>query len=66
MKNQECKVRAQTVNVNGYEPVFFFLLVLKQVNVVVVATISIIYIQSCVFLMFLKINLMSRTNEMQV
>ena len=50
MNNQECKVRPQIVNVNGNDPVFF-LLVLKQVNAVVVATISIIHRQNCVFLM---------------
>ena len=50
MNNQECKVRPQIVNVNGYDPVFF-LLVLKQVNAVVVVTISMIHMQKCVFLM---------------
>ena len=49
MNNQECKVRLQIVNVNGGHPVFFFL-VLKQVNAVVVATISTIHAQNCVFL----------------
>ena len=53
MNNQECKVRPQIVNVNGYDPVFF-LLVLKQVNAVVVVTISIIHVQNCVFLMLLR------------
>ena len=42
MKNQECKVRPQIVNVNGDDPCFF-IIVLKQVNAVVVATISIIH-----------------------
>ena len=50
MNNQKCKVRPQIVNVNSDEPVFY-LLVLKQVNAVVVATISIIHMQNCVFLM---------------
>ena len=50
MNNQECKVRPQIVNVNGDDPVFF-LLVLKQVNAVVVVTISIIHAQNCVLLM---------------
>ena len=50
MNNQECKVRPQIVNVNGDDPVFF-LLVLKQVNAVVVVTISMIHMQKCVFLM---------------
>ena len=53
MNNQECKIRPQIVNLNRDEPVFFHL-VLKQVNPVVVATISIIHLQNCVFLMLLK------------
>ena len=48
--NQECKVRPEIINVNSDEPVFI-LLVLKQVNAVVVATISMIHMQKCVFLM---------------
>ena len=48
--NQECKVRPEIVNVNSDEPVFI-LLVLNQVNAVVVATISMIHMQKCVFLM---------------
>ena len=51
MTNQECKVRPQIVNVNNDEPV----LVLKQVNEMVVVTISMIHMQKCVFLMLLKI-----------
>ena len=51
MNYQECKTRPQVVNVNGDEPVFFFHLVLKQVNVVVVVIISIIRMQKFVFLM---------------
>ena len=54
MKNQECKVRPQIFNLNRDE-LCFFRLVLKQVNAVVVATILIIHIQNCVFLMLLKI-----------
>ena len=50
MNNQECKVRPKIVNVNSDEPVFFFLLVLKQVNAVVVVITSIIHMQNCVFL----------------
>ena len=50
MTNQECKVRPEIVNVNSDEPVFI-LLVLNQVNAVVVATISMIHMQKCVFLM---------------
>ena len=49
MNNQEYKVRPQVINVNGMI-LFFFLLVLKQINAVVVSTISIIRIQNCVFL----------------
>ena len=54
INNQECKVRPQNINLNGDEPVFFFL-VLKQVNAVVFATKSITYMQNCVFLMLSKI-----------
>ena len=51
MSNQECKARPQVVNVKGDESVFFFHLVLKQVNVVIVAIISIIRMQKFVSLM---------------
>ena len=54
INNEECKVRPQIVNVNSKEPVFF-LLTLKQVNAVVVVTISMIHMQNCVFLLLLKI-----------
>ena len=50
MSNQECKVRPQIVNANSNEPVFYPL-ILKQVNAVVVAAISIVHVQNCVFLM---------------
>ena len=53
MINQECRIRPQIVNINSEES--FFLLALKQLNAVVVATISIIHMQNCVFLMLLKI-----------
>ena len=53
MNNQKCIVRPQIVNVNDDDPVFF-LIVLKQVNAVVVATISIIHSQNCVFLILQK------------
>ena len=49
MSNQECKVRPQIVNVNSEES--FLPLVLKQINAVVVSTISVIHTQNCVFLM---------------
>ena len=50
MNNQECRIRPQVIKVNGDDPVFFPL-VLKQVNAVVVATISTIHAQNCVLLM---------------
>ena len=50
MTNQECKVRPEIVNVNSNEHEFYPL-VLKQVNVVVVVTISMIHMQKFVFLM---------------
>ena len=49
MNNQECKTRPQVVNVNGDKPVFFYV-VLKQVNVVVVAITLTIRMQIFVFL----------------
>ena len=54
MNNEEYNVRPEIVNVNSKE-LFFFLLVLKQVNAVVVVIISMNRIQSCVFVMLLKI-----------
>ena len=48
MSNQECKVRPKTVNVNRDDPVFFPL-VLKQVNAVLVARISIFHMQTVCF-----------------
>ena len=54
MNNQEWRVRPEIVNVNSNEPLFY-LLVLKQVNVMVVVTILMIPMQNCVFLMLLKI-----------
>ena len=47
MNHQKCIIRPQIVNVNDDDPVFF-LIVLKQVNAVVVATISKIHSQNCV------------------
>ena len=47
--NQECKVRPKVVNINSNEPAFY-LLALKQVNAVVVVTISMIHLQKFVFL----------------
>ena len=54
MINQECKTRPQVVGVNGDELVFFFHLVLKQVNVVEVVIILKIYMQKFVFLYIIK------------
>ena len=51
MNNQECKTRPQIVNVNGGDPVFFFHLLLKQVNVAVFVKILTIRMQKFVFLM---------------
>ena len=50
MKNQECKLRPEIINVNSNEPVFI-LLVLKQVNVAAVVIILMIHMQKYVFLM---------------
>ena len=44
MKNQECKVRPEIINVNIMN-LFFILLVLKQVNVEVVVIILMIHMQ---------------------
>ena len=54
MNNQECKVRPEIVIVNINEPVFYFILVSKQVTAVVVLIISMIPMQNCVFLRLLK------------
>ena len=51
--NENCKTGPHFVNVNGYEPVFFHL-VLKQVNVVVVVIISTIRMKKFVSLMLQK------------
>ena len=53
MNDQECQVRPEIVNVNSNKPLFYPLSI-KQVNVVVVVTMSMIPIQNCVFLMLLK------------
>ena len=55
MNNQECKERLQIVNVNSEKPVIFPFSILKQVNAVIVVTLSIIHMQNCVFLMLLKV-----------
>ena len=53
MNNQECKVRPEIIIVNSDEP-YFILLVLKQVNAVVVVTVSMIHMQKYMFLTLLK------------
>ena len=55
MTYKECKVRPEIVNVNIDEPVFYPYNI-KQVNEVVVVTISMILMQKCVLLMLLKTN----------
>ena len=54
LNNQECKVRAEIVNVNSNEPLFYPFSI-KTSNAVVVVTILMIPTQNCVFLMLLKI-----------
>ena len=44
MNNQKCKVRPEIVDVNSDEPAFY-LLILKQINALIVVTISRIYMQ---------------------
>ena len=50
MNNQECKIRPEIVNLIVMS-LYFILLVLKQASAEVVATISIIHMKKCVFLM---------------
>ena len=50
VNNQECKVRPEIINVNSDEPAFYPFSI-KQLNAVVVVTISIIHMQKYVFLM---------------
>ena len=54
MNNQEFRVKPQIVNLNRDEPVFFPFSI-KTSKSVVVATISIIHMENCVFLILLKI-----------
>ena len=54
MNNQECKVRTEIVNVNSNEPLFHPF-ISKQVNTMVVVTISMTPMQNYVFLMLSKI-----------
>ena len=53
MNNQECKVRPELINVSSNEPPFYPYNV-KKVNVVAVVIISMIHMQTYVFLMLLK------------
>ena len=68
MKNQECKIRLQVINVNGDEPVFFpFSIKLGKCSDRS-NNINYLYAKSCVpdivkNLNFKVFNLMSRTNE---
>ena len=54
MNNQEWRIRPQNVNINSKESIFFPL-ALKQVNAMIIATISIIRMQNCAFQILLKI-----------
>ena len=47
MKNQECRVRPEIININSNNPIFT-LLVLRQINVVVIVIILIIHMQEFV------------------
>ena len=51
MSNQECKIRPEIVNINSD---VFFLIALKQANVVVVVTISTILMLQVMLLMLFK------------
>ena len=50
MKNQECKVRPEIINVNIMN-LYFILLVLKQVNIAAVVIILMIHMQKYAFSM---------------
>ena len=54
MNNQECRVRAQIVNVNSDEPVFYPFSIKIIAATISTATISTIHMQKYVFLMLLK------------
>ena len=47
MKNQECKVRPEIVNINSNNPIFY---PLRQINVVVIVIILMTHMQKFVFL----------------
>ena len=53
MNNKICKVRSEILTVMK---LYFFHLVLKQGNAVVVVTISMIHMQKCFFQMLLKLK----------
>ena len=53
VNNQERKVTPEIVNIDSNEPVFYCCSI-KQVNAVLVVTISIVPMQNCVFLMLLR------------
>ena len=50
MKNQECKTRAEVININSNNPMFYPFSY-KKINVVVILIILIIHRQKFVFLM---------------
>ena len=50
MKNQECKTRAEAININSNDPIFYPFSY-KKINVVVILIILIIHRQKFVFLM---------------
>ena len=49
MKNQECKIRPEIININSNNPIFYPFSI--KINVVVIVIILIIHIQKFVFLM---------------
>ena len=51
MKNQECKVRPEIVDINRNNPIFYTILVLQEINVVIIVIMLAIHMQEFVFLM---------------
>ena len=49
MKNQECKIRPEIININSNNPIFYPFSI--KINVVVIVIILIIHMQKLVFLM---------------
>ena len=50
LKNQECKIRPEIININSNNPIFYPFST-KLINVVVIVIILIIHMQKSVFLM---------------